>query len=104
MPLAAFSSSRRTRWTRPPKSRAAVRTSICRADTWKCVSLRLWGRRVLPLMSEEVRVALDQRFRLGHGRVVAALTRRFGVERLPLIENAVQDAYVRALERWPSAG
>jgi len=51
-----------------------------------------------------VRVALDQRFRLGHGRVMAALTRRFGVERFALVENAVQDAYVRALERWPSSG
>ena len=51
-----------------------------------------------------VHAALEQRFRLGHGRVVAALTRRFGVDRLPLIENAIQDAYVRALERWPTEG
>src|SRR5262249_47032823 len=43
-------------------------------------------------------------FRSGHGRVVAALTRRFGVERFPLVENAVQDAYLRALERWPRDG
>jgi predicted RNA polymerase sigma factor len=35
---------------------------------------------------------------------VAALTRRFGVERLALVENAVQDAHVRALERWPQEG
>jgi len=35
---------------------------------------------------------------------VAALTRRFGPDRLPLVENAVQDAYVRALERWPDDG
>jgi RNA polymerase sigma-70 factor (ECF subfamily) len=52
----------------------------------------------------DVRLALEQRFRLGHGRVVAALTRRFGVERFALVEQAVQDAYVRALERWPLAG
>jgi RNA polymerase sigma-70 factor (ECF subfamily) len=31
---------------------------------------------------------------------VAALTRRFGVEHLALVEGAVQDAGVRALERW----
>src|SRR5262249_18626926 len=31
-------------------------------------------------------------------------TRRFGADRLPLVENAVQDAYLRALERWPSDG
>jgi RNA polymerase sigma-70 factor, ECF subfamily len=53
----------------------------------------------LPI-TEDIRVALEQRFRSGHGRVVAALTRRFGVHRFALIENAVQDAYVRALERW----
>src|SRR5437773_9052793 len=35
---------------------------------------------------------------------MAALTRRFGVQRFAFIENAVQDAYVRALERWPSEG
>jgi len=54
--------------------------------------------------AEDVRLALEQRFRLGHGRVIAALTRRFGADRLPLVENAVQDAYVRALERWPIEG
>jgi RNA polymerase sigma-70 factor (ECF subfamily) len=41
---------------------------------------------------------------MSHGRVMAALTRRFGVQRFALIENAVQDAYVRALERWPQEG
>jgi len=35
---------------------------------------------------------------------MAALTRRFGVQRFALIENAVQEAYVRALERWPHEG
>jgi RNA polymerase sigma-70 factor (ECF subfamily) len=35
---------------------------------------------------------------------VAALTRRFGVQRFALIENAVQDAYLRALEHWPREG
>ena len=35
---------------------------------------------------------------------MAALTRRFGVQHFALIENAVQDAYVRALERWPTDG
>ena len=54
--------------------------------------------------AEDVRAALEARFRAGHGRVIAALTRRFGVERFALIENAVQDAYVRALDRWPRDG
>lgn len=50
--------------------------------------------------SEAARSALEQRVRAGHGRVIAALTRRFGARRIPLIEHAVQDAYVRALEHW----
>src|SRR5260370_1255509 len=54
--------------------------------------------------ADDVSIALDQRFRSCHGRLVAALTRRFGVQGFALIENAVQDAYVRALERWPSDG
>src|SRR6266542_1926650 len=56
------------------------------------------------MRADDVIVALDQRFRSCHGRVVAALTRRFDVQRFALIENAVQDAYVRALERWPHEG
>jgi RNA polymerase sigma-70 factor, ECF subfamily len=71
--------------------------------TWKCASSRWQGRFVLPL-PDDARVALEQRFRQGHGRVMAALTRRFGVQRFALVENAVQDAYVRALERWPVDG
>lgn len=42
--------------------------------------------------------------RAGRGRLVAALTRRFGVGQFALVENAVQDACVSALERWPSDG
>ena len=56
------------------------------------------------MRADDVIVSLDQRFRACHGRIVAALTRRFGVQRFAFIENAVQDAYVRALERWPSEG
>jgi RNA polymerase sigma-70 factor (ECF subfamily) len=71
------------------------------------VSSRLSGRRALSLADDpvnDVRDRLDERFKLGHGRVMAALTRRFGVQRFESIENAVQDAYVRALERWPAEG
>lgn len=42
--------------------------------------------------------------RAEHGRLVAALVRRFGAARLALVENALQDAMVRALERWPDDG
>lgn len=47
-----------------------------------------------------VRDALEHRFRESNGRIIAALTRRFGVRHFSLIENAVQDAYARALHRW----
>jgi RNA polymerase sigma-70 factor (ECF subfamily) len=35
---------------------------------------------------------------------VAALTRRFGAERLAAIEDAMQDALARAMERWDAEG
>ena len=43
---------------------------------------------------------VEHTFRVAYGRIVAALVRRFGVNELPRIENAVQDAGVRALEQW----
>ena len=60
--------------------------------------------RAAQVSGKEIREALNRRFRSDHGRVIAALTRRFGVQRIALIENAVQDAYVRALEHWSHAG
>jgi RNA polymerase sigma-70 factor (ECF subfamily) len=41
-------------------------------------------------------------FRIHHGRAVAVLTRAFGD--LDLAEEAVQDAFAMATERWPAAG
>ena len=43
-------------------------------------------------------------FRREAGRLVAALTRIFGVEHLALAEDVVQDAFCRALEVWPFRG
>jgi RNA polymerase sigma-70 factor (ECF subfamily) len=43
-------------------------------------------------------------FRAEYGRLVAALTRRLGAAELALAENAVQQAALRALERWPDDG
>ena len=68
------------------------------AGPWKPVA----RNRLVP--DRPVAGAVEERSRLGHGRLVAALMRRFGVDRLPLVENAVQDAYVRAMERWPDDG
>jgi RNA polymerase sigma-70 factor (ECF subfamily) len=41
-------------------------------------------------------------FRAEHGRVVAVLTRVFGD--LEIAEDAVQDAFATAVERWPASG
>jgi RNA polymerase sigma-70 factor (ECF subfamily) len=50
-------------------------------------------------------VQLDEHlFRREAGRMVAALTRLFGVENLALAEDVVQDAFCRALEVWKLRG
>ena len=46
----------------------------------------------------------DHLFRRESGRMVAALTRIFGVHNLALAEDVVQDAFVRALEVWRMRG
>jgi len=46
----------------------------------------------------------DQLFRRESGRLVAALTRLFGVHNLALAEDVVQDAFCRAIEVWRVRG
>jgi RNA polymerase sigma factor (sigma-70 family) len=46
----------------------------------------------------------DHLFRHEAGRMVAVLTRVFGVHNLPLVEDVVQDAFCRALEVWKFRG
>ena len=43
-------------------------------------------------------------FRRESGRLVAALTRIFGVHNLALAEDVVQDAFCRAIEVWKVRG
>ena len=45
---------------------------------------------------------VDRTFREAHGQAVATLTRIFGD--ITLAEDAVQDAFVTALDRWPTDG
>lgn len=45
---------------------------------------------------------VERAFRSGSGRAVATLVRHFGD--IDVAEEAVQDAFVRALETWPTAG
>jgi RNA polymerase sigma factor (sigma-70 family) len=47
---------------------------------------------------------VDHLFRRESGRMIAALTRVFGVHNLPLAEDVVQDALCRALEVWKLRG
>jgi RNA polymerase sigma-70 factor (ECF subfamily) len=47
---------------------------------------------------------LDHLFRRESGRIVAALTRIFGVDHLALAEDVVQEALCRALETWKVHG
>src|SRR5579864_2336460 len=46
----------------------------------------------------------DHLFRQDAGRMVATLTRIFGVHNLALAEDVVQDAFCRALETWSYRG
>jgi RNA polymerase sigma-70 factor (ECF subfamily) len=46
----------------------------------------------------------DHLFRRESGRLVAALTRIFGIHNLALAEDVVQDAFCRAIEVWPFRG
>ena len=55
----------------------------------------------MPALSENVSTSVDHLFRHQAGRMVATLTRIFGIERLDQVEDAVQDALVCALRRWP---
>ena len=55
-------------------------------------------------IAESPRELDDHLFRRESGRMVAALTRIFGVHNLELAEDVVQDAFVRALETWRLRG
>jgi RNA polymerase sigma-70 factor (ECF subfamily) len=47
---------------------------------------------------------VEHLFRHQSGRLVAVLTRLFGIDRLGLAEDVVQDALVNALQQWPYHG
>jgi predicted RNA polymerase sigma factor len=46
----------------------------------------------------------DHYFRREFGRLVSVLSRRFGVHRVELCEDAVQTALLRAVQSWPQRG
>ena len=47
---------------------------------------------------------VENLFRREWGKIVATLTRIFGIERLALVEDVVQEALARALQTWPYYG
>src|SRR5207249_2675528 len=52
----------------------------------------------------EVSQVLEHLFRHEAGKMVATLTRIFGIEHLTLAEDVVQEALSRALQTWPYRG
>lgn len=53
---------------------------------------------------QSVHALVEHLFRHEAGRMLAALTRVFGLAELDLAEEVVQDAMVQALRKWPFAG
>src|SRR5436190_24082836 len=54
--------------------------------------------------AQEVSQVVEHLFRHEWGKMVAILTRIFGVENLTLAEDVVQEALSRALQTWPFYG
>src|SRR5262245_41715436 len=54
--------------------------------------------------SEQINLSVDHLFRHRAGQMIATLTRIFGIERLDLVEDAMQEAMIRALRLWPHQG
>src|SRR5436189_3543393 len=52
----------------------------------------------------EVSELVEHLFRHESGKMVATLTRIFGIEHLSLAEDVVQEALARALQTWPFYG
>src|SRR6202041_3420416 len=52
----------------------------------------------------EVSQVVEHLFRHESGKMVATLTRIFGLEHLSLAEDVVQEALARALQTWPFYG
>lgn len=52
----------------------------------------------------QVRESIDHLFRHHAGQMVSVLSRIFGFDKIDLIEDAVQDALIAALRKWPFGG
>src|SRR6478609_9098544 len=56
------------------------------------------------LPASEISRLTDDLFRHEAGKLVSVLTGIFGIDRLQLAEDVVQEALVRAMRTWPYAG
>src|SRR5438046_7927507 len=67
--------------------------------------MRVWHSDT-SVMEEPIRVSklVEHLFRDESGKMVATLTRIFGIEHLNLAEDVVQEALSRALQTWPYRG
>ena len=68
---------------------------------------RVWQSEALEVPMEEstgVSQLVEHLFRHESGKMVATLTRIFGIEHLNLAEDVVQEALSRALQTWPYRG
>ena len=46
----------------------------------------------------------DELFREHYGKITGALIRKFGPDQLDLIESAIQEAFLKAIQLWPHKG
>jgi RNA polymerase sigma-70 factor (ECF subfamily) len=47
---------------------------------------------------------LDELFREHYGKIAGTLIRKFGPDRLDLVESAIQEAFLKAIQLWPHKG
>jgi RNA polymerase sigma factor (sigma-70 family) len=50
--------------------------------------------------NNQIHNKIDHLFRREYGKICASLTRRFGIKNLQVIEDAVQDALIKAMQVW----
>jgi RNA polymerase sigma factor (sigma-70 family) len=74
------------------------------ADATEVVAPNEARKGVERVSAGEISQLTDHLFREESGKLVSVLTRIFGIERLQLAEDVVQEALVRALQTWPFYG
>src|SRR6185312_16694924 len=104
-------SSRPRKWwpatasSRRPHASARSRSSRRARRAWIPAPVSRSGSSGATVADPEPAPALPEHyFRHEFGRLVSVLSRRFGVHRVELCEDAVQTALLRAVQSWPQRG